>query len=109
MQKTTYNLLDYSEKYSINIFTIKDIKLYVPVVAISEKDSFELSKLHSKGFERSVHWNKHKRKSENKNTANEYRYFLKLNFVGINKLFVLVYSSQDASSNCFEQTKRIRC
>ena len=52
MQKTTYNLLNYSEKYSINIFTIKDIKLYVPVVAISEKDSFKLSKLRSKGFER---------------------------------------------------------
>ena len=109
MQKTTYNLLNYSEKYSINIFTIKDIKLYVPVVTISEKDSFKLSKLHSKGFERSVHWNEHKRRSENKNITNEYRYFLKLNFVGISTLFVLVYSSQDANSNCFEQTKRIRC
>ena len=31
----------------------------------------------------------------NKNTSNEYRYFLELNFVGVNRLFVLVYKNQD--------------
>ena len=36
-----------------NIFIIKDTKLYVPVVTLSEKDNKKLSKL-SKGFERSV-------------------------------------------------------
>ena len=37
-------------------------------------------------------------KSENKNTFNKYRYFLELHFVGVNKLFVLVYSNQDNNS-----------
>ena len=30
----------------------------------------------------------------NKNTTNKYRYFLELNFVEANKLFVLVYSNE---------------
>ena len=75
----------------IIIFTIKDTKLYVFVVTLSPKSSQKLSKLLSKGFERSVYWNEYKTKSENKNTTNEYRYFLKSNFVGVNRLFVLVY------------------
>ena len=28
-------------------------------------------------------------------TTNEYRYFLESNFVGVNKLFVLIYSNHD--------------
>ena len=36
------------------IFTIKDKKLYVPVVTLSARDDQKLSKLLSKGFERSV-------------------------------------------------------
>ena len=44
----------------------------------------KLSKLLSKNFKRSIYWNKYKTKSENKNAANEYRYFLKSNFVGVN-------------------------
>ena len=39
------------------IFTIKVTKLYVPVVTLSAKDSQKLSKLLSKGFERSVYLN----------------------------------------------------
>ena len=33
-----------------------------------------------------------KQKAENENMANEYRYFLESNFVGVNRLFVLGYS-----------------
>ena len=71
------------------IFTIKDTELYVPIATLSARDNKKLSKLLSKGFERSVYWNEYKTKSENKNTTNEYRYFLKSNFVGVNGLFVL--------------------
>ena len=84
------------------IFTIKDTKLYVPFVTLSAKDNQKLSKVLRKGFERSVYWNEYKTKSENKNTANEYRCFLKSNFVVVNGFFVLIYSNQDA--NC----KRIK-
>ena len=48
------------------IFTIKDKKLYVSVVTLSAKANRNLPKLLSKGFERSVYWNKYKTKSENK-------------------------------------------
>ena len=72
------------------IFTIKDIKLYVPVVTLSAKAKQKLSKLFSKGFERSVYWNDYKTKSENKNKPNENRYFLRSNFIGVNRLITLI-------------------
>ena len=56
------------------IFIIKDTKLYVTVLTLSAKDNQKLSKLLSKGFERSVYWNEYKTKSENKNTTIEYIY-----------------------------------
>ena len=54
------------------IVTIEDTKLYFPVVTLSARDNQKLSKLLSKGFKRSVYWNKYKTKSENKNITNEY-------------------------------------
>ena len=48
-------------------------------------------------MERSVYWNEHQ-KSENKNTTHDYRYFSELNFVRVNRLFVSVYSDEDADS-----------
>ena len=55
------------------IFTIKDTKLFVSVITLSAKDNINLSKPHSKRFERSMYWNWYKTKSEKKNMANEYR------------------------------------
>ena len=72
------------------IFTIRNTKLHVPAAIISVEDNQKLSKSLNKGFERSVYSNENKTKSENKNMANENRYFLKSNFVGVNRLFVLI-------------------
>ena len=58
------------------IFTIKDTKLYVPVVTLSARDNRKLSKLLSNGFERSVYWNKYKTKSDNTITTNKIRFFV---------------------------------
>ena len=41
-------------------FKITDAKLYVPIVTLSAEDNAKLSKLLSKGFKRSVYWNKYK-------------------------------------------------
>ena len=41
------------------IFTIKDKKMHVTVVTLSARDNQKLSKLLSKGSERSVYWNKY--------------------------------------------------
>ena len=84
------------------IFTIKDTKLYVPVVTLSVRDNQELSEPLSEGFETSVYWNEDKTKSYNKNTTNEFRFFLESNFVEVNRLFVLVYTNQDAASRRFK-------
>ena len=83
------------------IFTIKDTKLYVPFITLSAKDNQKLSKFPSKGFERSVYWNDYKTKHANKHTTQQYRHFLESNFVGVNRLFVLVYSYQDENSKRF--------
>ena len=65
-----------NDKSNNIIFAIKETKLYVPVATLSVRDNQKLSKLLSKRFERSVSWNEYKTKTENKNTTNEYRYFL---------------------------------
>ena len=83
------------------ISTIKDTK-YVPVVTLSTRDNQRLSKLLSKRFKRSVYWNEYKTKSENKNTTNEFRFFLESNFVRVKRLFVLIYLSQYAASKRFK-------
>ena len=56
---------------------IKDTKSYVPAVMLSAKDNQILSKVLSKGFERSVYWNEYARKNENKNKTKEHIYFLR--------------------------------
>ena len=71
--------------------TIKDTKLYVPVVTLSEGGIQNLSKLLSKGFERSLYWNECKIKRDTKTSTNKCRYLLESNFFGVNRLFVLVY------------------
>ena len=55
------------------IFTIKDKKLYFPVVILSARDYLK--------FARSFYRNDYKTKSEKKNAINEYRYFPGANFV----------------------------
>ena len=80
------------------VFTIIDIKLYVPEVTLSARDSKNLLKFLSKRFKRSVYSNEYKTKSETKTTTNEFRNFLESNFIGMNTLFQLVYlkTSDDA-------------
>ena len=73
------------------VFTITDIKLYVPVVTLSARDSKNLLKFLSTRFKRSVYSNEYKTKSETKTTTNEFRNFLESSFIGINRLFQLVY------------------
>ena len=87
------------------IFTIKDTKLFFHIVTLSVRENQKLTKLLSKGFERSVYWNKYKTKSENKNTINEYRYFLESNCVRVNRLFVLVYTNVDGNTKRFNARK----
>ena len=81
---------------------MKDAKLYIPTLTLSAKDN---QKVLTKGFERSIYWNEYKTKSGNKNTTNEYRYFLESCFLGLNRLFVLVYSNQDNNAKRFKSQR----
>ena len=45
------------------------------------------------------------KQSENKNTINKCKYFSESNFVGVNRLFVLVYSYKDVDSKRFKAWK----
>ena len=49
-----------------------------------------------------MYWNEHKIKSENKDTANEYTYLLESNFIGVNRLFVLIYLNRDNDAKRFK-------
>ena len=73
------------------ILTMKDKKFYFPTVTLSTKENRKISKLLSKGFERSLYWNEFKTKSKNKNTTYNYKYFIESNFLGV-KTFWLIKS-----------------
>ena len=75
-----YNIVNYNNGNNI-ILTIKDTKLYVPVVTLSAIDNQKLSNVHSEGCERSFYWSEYKTKSENKTMTNEFRYFIESNSV----------------------------
>ena len=64
---------DNDNAYSNNdIFTMKDTKLYLPVVTLAAEDNQKRTNLLSKGFERPVYCNEYKKKSGNKIMANNY-------------------------------------
>ena len=77
------------------------VKVNVCSVTFTTKEDRKLSKLSSKGFERSVYWSEYKTKNENGNKANKCRYIFKSNFFGANRLFASVYSNQDGNSKRF--------
>ena len=75
-------------------FTITDAKLYVPVVTLSIEDNTKLTKLLSKGFKRSVYWNKYKvipNKIYNQN--NYIRELLDSSYLGVKRLIILAYDN----------------
>ena len=80
-----------NNRYSYNIIlTITDTKS-------SARDNQNLSKPLSNRFDIPV--------CLNESETNEFRYFPKSNFVGFNKLFVLVYPNQNADSRRFKTWK----
>ena len=74
-------------------FKITDAKLYVPIVTLKTEDNTKLSKLLREGFKRPIYWNKYKIILKNYNENEYIRERLDASFQGVNKLFVLPYSS----------------
>ena len=66
------------------IFSIKDRKLYVPVVTFQQ----QTIKNYQNVLAKDVYWNEYEIKCETKNMTNEFRYFPKSNLLeSINYLF----------------------
>ena len=84
------------------IFIIRDTELHVPVVTLSVKHNnyqiFFIKNLK----DQFIGMKKKKKKSENENMANESRYFLESNLVGVNRSFFLIYSNNDDNSERFK-------
>ena len=82
-------------------FKITDAKIYVPIVTLSIEDNAKLSKLLSKRFKRSIHWNEYKVTPDNIveiAVNNEEKYIRKLldsSWQGVNRLFVLTYNNKE--------------
>ena len=73
-------------------FAITDVKLYVPIVTLSTKDSANLTKQLNEGFKRSVYWNSYETKPgkviEKEKNLQE---LLNASFQGVKRIFVLAY------------------
>ena len=75
-------------------FTIKDAKLYVPVVTLPIEDNAKLTKLLSEGFKKSAYWNKYKVIPNKTYNQDKYiRELLDASYQGVKRLFVLAYDN----------------
>ena len=85
-------------------FEITDAILYVPIVTLSAQDIAKLSKLLSKGFKRTVYWNKYKvidnRVVEiaDNNEEKYIRELLDSSYQGVKRLFVLAYNNKEGNN-----------
>ena len=62
LTRTKHSLICSSDAAANTVvsFKITETKLYVPIVTLSTKDNSNLNKQLSKGFKRTVHWNRYK-------------------------------------------------
>ena len=91
----------------VSTFTITDAKLYVPIVTLSTEDNAKLSKLLSKGFKRSVYWNKYKVIPNKTYDENDYiRELLDASYQGVMRLLVLAYTDRGGANRVTADSHR---
>ena len=83
---------------------ITNIELYVPIVALSNKDNVKLVKLLEERFERPVSWNEYQRKVKSRNLDNDNltRFHLDSYFQGVRRFLVLAFDNADNSTKKVE-------
>ena len=81
-------------------FKIRNTKLYIPIITLSNKDNAKLIKLLEDGFDRSVYWNEYQIKIETRNLDNNNftRFPLDDSFQGVRRLFVLVFDNTEGGA-----------
>ena len=76
----------------IQLFEIKDTKLYVPVVTLSKENDIKLLEQLKSGFKRTIKWNKYRSQMTIQPQNNNLNYLIDPTFTNVNRLFVLSFS-----------------
>ena len=76
-------------------FTLKDIKLYVPVVTLSAENDNKLLEQLKTGFKRTIKWKKYRSEMSNQTKTNNLNYLIDLAFTNVNRLFVLSFENEN--------------
>ena len=76
-------------------FTIKDTKLYVPVVNLSAKDDNKLLEQLKTGFKKTIKWNKYRSEMSNQTKNNNLNHLIYPTFTNVNRLFVLSFENEN--------------
>ena len=106
-------------KYSVlcnqnqnSIFQRTKCELYIPIVTLNTENNNKLSELLSKGFERTVVWNKYKSKMERVTIPQNDNMFrrttLDVSFQGVSKLFAATCETDDIERNVNTEEPRRR-
>ena len=70
-------------------FKIKDCKLYVSVVTLSDENDNKLLDQLKAGFKRTIKWSKYRSEMTNQARNNNLNYLIDPTFTNVNRLFVL--------------------
>ena len=77
-----------------NILLLSNTQNYITWLSFYQKKTIKNCQYFLADQDRSVYWNGYKTKSGNRDTKNEYIYFLKSNFVVVKRTFKLIYSNR---------------
>ena len=79
------------------VIITNNTKMYVLVVTLSKENNKDFIEQQNKGFQRSIYWNEYKTKEINENAgANVFNYInLDPSFQGVNRLFIMAYTTVD--------------
>ena len=78
---------------------LKDTKLYVPVVTLSNENDTKLLEQLKSGFNRTIKWNKYRSQMTIQPQNNNLSYLIDPTFTNVNRLFVLSFARNAEGDN----------
>ena len=78
---------------------LKDTKLYVPVVTLSNENDTKLLEQLKSGFNRTIKWNKYRSQMTIQPQNNNLSYLIDPTFTNVNRLFVLSFTRNAEGDN----------
>ena len=80
-------------------FKIKDTKLYVPVVTLSNENDTKILEQLKSGFKKTIKWNKYRSQMNVKPQNNNLNYLIDPTFTNVNRLFVFSFQRIAGENN----------